>query len=122
MKFSIVVCTYNYGHFLGDALKTLNAQSMSEFEIVVVDDGSTDNTEEIVRAASAIRPNLVYHRKSHTGLPDSRNYGVQAASGSHIGFLDADDLWSPLYMEEMKKTFMKNRGAELVCSDGIRML
>ena len=49
MKFSVIICTYNYAHLLPDTLRTLRAQTIQDFELLVVDDGSTDNTEEVVR-------------------------------------------------------------------------
>jgi glycosyltransferase involved in cell wall biosynthesis len=121
MKISLVVCTYNYAHFLKDALRTLAAQTVQDFELLIVDDGSTDNTEQVVKESPHSFRNLTYLKKPHSGLPDTRNYGVRAASGTHVGFLDADDLWAPQYLEKVRRVFERNPQAELVCSDGYRV-
>lgn len=117
MNISVVVCTYNYAHFLNDALRTLAAQTVQEFELLIVDDGSTDNTEQVVKDYTDRFHNMVYLKKPHSGLPDTRNFGVRAASGTHIGFLDADDLWSPHYLERMRDVFQRIPQAELVICD-----
>lgn len=121
MNISVVVCAYNYGHFLKDALRTLAAQTVQDFELLIVDDGSTDNTEEIVKEFPHSFQRLIYHKKPHSGLPDTRNVGVRAASGTHIGFLDADDLWMPLYLEKMRGVFESHQQADIVCSNGYRV-
>lgn len=121
VKISVIVCTYNYARFLGDALRTLAAQSDPNFELLIVDDGSTDHTEEVVRRFSPQFRNCKYLRKPHTGLADSRNFGVRAASGTHLGFLDADDLWAPEYLEAMREVFETMPQAEMVCADGLNI-
>lgn len=118
-KFTVIVCTYNYAHLLPDALRTLAAQTSSDFELLVADDGSTDNTKEVV---NQFRPNfqdLHYFKKSHTGLADTRNAAIQAAQGSHIAFLDADDLWSPHYLQTIREVFTAHPEAGLVLCEGI---
>jgi glycosyltransferase involved in cell wall biosynthesis len=122
MKCSVVICTYNYAHLLPDALQTLAAQTVQDFELVVVDDGSTDHTAEVVERFAPRFQNCVYFRKAHTGLADSRNQGVRRASGSHIAFLDADDLWSPNCLAAFRDAFLQNEQAEVVCCDGLRTL
>lgn len=122
MKFSIIVCTYNYAHFLKDALRTLAAQTIQDFELVIVDDGSTDNTEEVAKQCSQDFRNAIYLKKPHTGLADSRNFGINAASGTHLGFLDADDFSAPVYLERIRATFESVPQATLVACDGYRVL
>ncbi|HEX5411066.1 MAG TPA: glycosyltransferase family A protein [Terriglobia bacterium] len=119
MKLSVVVCTYNYGHLLPDTLRTLAAQSVPDFELVIVDDGSTDNTEDV---AEQFRPQfreLRYLKKAHSGPADSRNTGARAARGTHIAFLDADDLWSPQYVSEIGHALSAHPEAELILCEGI---
>jgi GT2 family glycosyltransferase len=118
---SVIVCTYNYARFLKEALRTLAAQTFQDFELLIVDDGSTDNTEQVIQECPYKFRNLVYLKKPHTGLPDSRNYGIRAASGSHLGFLDADDYWAPEYLETMRDVFVRVPQAEVVCADGYRI-
>ncbi|MBI4441749.1 MAG: glycosyltransferase family 2 protein [Acidobacteria bacterium] len=118
MRFSVIICTYNYAHLLPDALRTLAAQTFPDFELLIVDDGSTDHTEEVVRRFASQFANCTYLPKTHTGTADSRNFGVRAVSGSHLAFLDADDLWSPEYLRCMQAVFQNHPQAELVCCDG----
>lgn len=63
MQISVVICTYNYAHFLKHALRAVAAQTFSDFELVVVDDGSIDDTEDVVKAFSIGFPNCVYFKK-----------------------------------------------------------
>lgn len=119
MKFSVVICTYNYAHLLPDALRSVAAQTFRSFELLVVDDGSTDNTEKVVEQFHPQFESLRYLKKPHTGPADSRNAGVQAATGTHIAFLDADDLWSSHYLEAMQKAFSENPQAELALCEPI---
>ncbi len=122
VKFTVIVCTYNYAHLLPDALRTLQAQTFRDFELLIVDDGSTDNTEEVVRRFSSKFRNCVYLKKSHSGLPDTRNVAVREAKGTHLAFLDADDLWSPRYLEIVHRKLESNPEAELVVCNGLRIL
>ena len=86
---SIVVVTYNRAHFLKDALDSILRQTFKDYEIVLVDDGSTDNTKEIVEQYEGIR----YIYQEHGGISKARNSAVKAAKGKWIATLDSDDLW-----------------------------
>ena len=119
MKFSVVVCTYNYAHLLPDTLRSIAAQTARNFELLIVDDGSTDNTEEIAEKFRPQFQDFRYLKKSHTGPADTRNVGAMAAQGSHIVFLDADDLWSIHYLSAMRETFSANPQAELALCEGV---
>lgn len=119
MKLSVVICSYNYGHLLQDTLRTVAAQTFKDFELLIVDDGSTDNTEEVVGKSRPQFQALRYLKKTHTGLADSRNTGVKAAQGTHIAFLDADDLWSPRYLSTIRETLSVNPRAGLILCEGI---
>lgn len=122
MKFTVIVCTYNYGHMLPDALRSLAAQTITDFELLIADDGSTDNTEEIARQYSSQFRNCVYLKKPHTGLADTRNVAVRKATGTHLAFLDADDLWSPRYLEAVRDRLESSPQTELVICNGLRIL
>jgi glycosyltransferase involved in cell wall biosynthesis len=119
MKFSVVICTYNYAHLLPDALKSVAAQTLQDFELVIVDDGSTDNTEEVAEEFRLRFEDFHYVKKPHSGPADSRNAGVRAARGTHIAFLDADDLWSKHYLAAVEETLVVNPQADLVLCEGI---
>ena len=95
---SIIVPAYNAEHYLPETLNSLLAQTYTDFEIIVVDDGSTDQT---VKKAQALNdPRLKVIRQSNRGLAGARNSGIAEATGKYIGFCDSDDLWMPRKLEK----------------------
>jgi cellulose synthase/poly-beta-1,6-N-acetylglucosamine synthase-like glycosyltransferase len=84
---SVIIPCYNHAHFLEQAIESVRAQSYSDFEIIVVDDGSTDNTTEVVRRHSRVR----YVYQENAGLSSARNTGLWHSHGEFLVFLDADD-------------------------------
>ncbi len=89
---SVIVPTYNYGRYLGKALDSCKSQTYKRLEIIVVDDGSTDNTRGVVEGFG---PDLVYIFQENQGVSRARNAGLIAARGELITFLDADDYLLP---------------------------
>lgn len=89
---SIVIPTYNCSSYIGEAIESVLAQTLCEHEIIVVDDGSNDATEEIVKRRY---PMVRYVRKEQGGVSSARNLGIATACGQYIAFLDADDIWEP---------------------------
>ena len=87
---SVVVPVYNGERFIADTLRSVRCQSYAASEVIVVDDGSTDSTEEIVRTEF---PEVRYHRQPNAGAAAARNAGTSRATNDWIAFLDADDLW-----------------------------
>ncbi len=87
---TVVIPAYNYAHFLPEAIDSALSQDWQKVEVIVVDDGSTDNTPEV---AAGYGDRIRYIRKKNAGLPAARNTGIQAATYPFIGFLDADDRW-----------------------------
>ncbi len=92
---SIVVPAYNAETTLFETLASLSAQTFGDFEVVVVDDGSTDTTPHIARLQARRDPRIRLVRQINRGLAGARNSGIAAATGEVIGFCDADDLWRP---------------------------
>lgn len=92
-KASIIVPAFNVAATLSETLQALSAQTFRDFEIIVVDDGSSDGTVAIARAHDDPRLRLV--RQTNRGLAGARNTGIAHARGTYIGFCDADDLWMP---------------------------
>ncbi len=92
-KASIIVPAFNVAHCIAETLNSLLAQTFKDFEIIVVDDGSTDQTSALVHTFNDPRIKLV--RQTNRGLAGARNSGIAAALGDFIGFCDADDLWMP---------------------------
>lgn len=90
---TIVVPAYNVAATIGDTLRSLLAQTATDFEIVVVDDGSSDDTVAVVRSFDDPRIRLV--QQANRGLAGARNTGIAEARGQFVGFCDSDDLWLP---------------------------
>ena len=103
MKFSIVIPTYNRAKFIAELLQALSNQSIKDFEVLVCDDGSTDNTREVVELFS-YRLNIRYFFNENWGGPAyPRNVGIKNAIGEWICFLDSDDLWFTNKLESVSK-------------------
>src|ERR687898_2206392 len=88
---TVVIPCYNQAHFLGEAIESVLSQSYPNFEIIVVDDGSTDNTSEVASRYEGVR--LV--RQENRGLAGARNTGIKHSEGEYLVFLDADDRLLP---------------------------
>ena len=84
---SVIIPTYNYAHFIGEAIESVLAQTYRDFEIIVVDDGSTDETGDVVSRFSEVR----YIYQTNQGIAAARNAGARASQGHSLVFLDADD-------------------------------
>ena len=94
----VVIPTYNYAHFVCEAVRSVLSQTQPPFEIVVVDDGSKDNTAECLRQfGDSIR----YVYQENSGLSAARNTGIREARGDWIAFLDSDDIWHPQKIERV---------------------
>jgi glycosyltransferase involved in cell wall biosynthesis len=91
---SVAVATFNYGRFLRAAVESVLRQTFGAFELIVIDDGSTDVTPRVVRPFLA-DPRVRYHRIEHAGQPAAKNAGVRLARAPLLAFLDADDTWLP---------------------------
>ncbi|MDQ6950343.1 MAG: glycosyltransferase [Mariprofundales bacterium] len=87
---TVIIPTYNYGHYLARALDSVLNQSYANIEIIVVDDGSTDNTSAVMQAYAG---QVVYIQQKNQGAAAARNRGLLAAQGDYICFLDADDMY-----------------------------
>lgn len=92
MFFSVVIPTFNRAKLLESALESVFAQEFGDFEVIVVDDGSTDETPELMHA---IGEKVRYVRQENRGPGAARNSGIRVASGRYIAFLDSDDAWFP---------------------------
>jgi len=91
---SVVIPTFNSGKFITDTLKSVLNQTYANFEIIVIDDGSTDNTVSILKNLTNNDKRINYYKIKHSGRPAiPRNFGIEKSKGEFIAFLDADDLW-----------------------------
>jgi glycosyltransferase involved in cell wall biosynthesis len=99
-RLSIILPTFNRGRFLTAAFSSIASQTFSNWELVIVDDGSVDDTKQIVERLAATLPNAVrYLHQENRGPAAARNRGVDNAVGEYIAFFDSDDLWLPTYLE-----------------------
>ncbi len=99
---SIILPTYNRARFLPEAFAAIEGQSLTDWELIVVDDGSTDNTPHIVRAHAAVSSRPLRHaQQQNGGAYAARNTGLAHATGEYIAFYDSDDLWLPHHLERL---------------------
>lgn len=91
-RVSVIIPVYNGSAHIAQAIASVREQGHTDLEIIVVDDGSTDNTAQVV---AGIEPPVRYVRQDNAGTGAARNRGAQEAGGDFIAFIDADDLWTP---------------------------
>jgi glycosyltransferase involved in cell wall biosynthesis len=107
--FSIVIASYNYGHYVTRAIDSVLAQGEHDYEIILVDDGSTDNTAEIVRTYQGASKPITYLYQQNRGLGAARNRGVESSRGRYLLFLDADDALVPAALQTLRSA-VEGRG------------
>jgi glycosyltransferase involved in cell wall biosynthesis len=107
---SVIIPTYNRRDFVREALASVMAQSVTEIEVVVVDDGSQDGTAAVVQEFAEVR----YVWQPNRGVSAARNHGVTLSSGELIAFLDSDDLWQPRKLET-QLSFFAHHPEALIC-------
>ncbi len=112
--FSVIIPTYNRANFVGDAIESVIAQNLEHVEIIVIDDGSTDNTKEIIETFGT---RIIYEYQPNQGISAARNKGVSLSSGKYISFLDSDDVFLPGKMKRELECFNKFPDADLIVSD-----
>jgi glycosyltransferase involved in cell wall biosynthesis len=99
-RVSAIVPAYNAAHYLPTSIKSVMDQTYTDWELVIVDDGSTDGTRELVASyAAQLGDKLRYVHQPNKGLPAARNTGIRNASGELMALLDADDIWLPARLE-----------------------
>ena len=92
MKVSVVVTTYNRAHIVTEAIESILNQTFGDFELIIVDNYSNDNTEEVIKSYKDER--IKYFKNRNNGIiAVNRNYGISKAQGEYIAFCDDDDLW-----------------------------
>ncbi|MBI1293543.1 glycosyltransferase [bacterium] len=108
---SVIIPVFNGAEFLQEAIESIRAQNYAPTEIVVVDDGSTDDTAEVVQALGA---DLLYAYQPNQGPAAARNFGLTLASGELIAFLDADDLWPTHKLHHQVSCLLTNAETQVV--------
>jgi glycosyltransferase involved in cell wall biosynthesis len=116
MNISAVIPTYNRGYIIREAINSVLAQTHPASEILVIDDGSTDNTAEIVESF-ADREVRYFRHELNRGYSAACNTGLSRASGTFIAFLDSDDIWKPSYLERQSDFLSRNPHVDAVFTD-----
>ena len=101
---SVIIPTYNRAHLIGKAVKSVLSQTYQDFEVIVVDDGSTDNTGEIVKSFNNFIIRYISY-SDNRGVSAARNTGIKNCQGEYIAFLDSDDEWLPEKLNKQMKIF-----------------
>ncbi|MBQ3709553.1 MAG: glycosyltransferase family 2 protein [Bacteroidales bacterium] len=103
MKFSVVIPLYNKAPYVAKAIQSVLSQTFSDYELIIVDDGSGDNSAEIASKALEGCGKCQLIRQENAGVSMARNNGVAASHGEYLCFLDADDWWDPHFLQEMSE-------------------
>jgi glycosyltransferase involved in cell wall biosynthesis len=114
---SVIIPAYNAAEFIGETLDSVYAQTFTDFEVIVVNDGSPD-TEELERNLTAYSPKLRYLKQENQGAAAARNTGIKAARGEFVAFLDADDMWLPAFLEK-QVDLLRRTQADVVWADAL---
>ncbi len=112
---SVIVPCYNQAQYLPETLDTVLAQTYQDWECVIVDDGSPDNTAEVAKAYLEKEARFKYVRKENGGLASARNYGIAHSEGEYILPLDSDDLIGVSYLEDAMAHFAEHPETKVVC-------
>lgn len=114
---SVVVPCFNKGRFISRTLQSIQRQTLTDWECIIVDDGSTDNSGDICKAYAAEDPRFIYVRKANGGVSRARDAGRERVRGSYVHFLDADDFIPPGMYERYTEILRKHPEVALVYSD-----
>ena len=112
---SVVIPTYNHAHFLSNALQSVIDQTYTKWEVIVIDNYSSDNTDDVVKSFN--NPKIKILKNSIRIIGSSRNIGIQAAKGEWIAFLDSDDIWYPQKLEKSIETLSEDEDFDVISTD-----
>lgn len=112
---SVIIPTFNKASLLMEAIESVLSQTFQDFEIIIIDDGSTDGTGEIVEKIGD--PRIVYHFQNNEGVNRARNKGIEISKGDHLAFLDHDDIWLPFKLELQMACLDKHPEVDFVFSN-----
>jgi len=122
MKISIIVPTWNRADKILKTIKSVQNQTYKDWELLICDDGSTDNTKNLILNLIKQDKRIRWVAGDHTGLPAApRNHGIKNAKGNWLAFLDSDDIWLPEKLEKQIKSLEKH-GLMAACSNAFRFL
>lgn len=115
MKLSVIVPIFNVEKYLSKCLDSLEQQSFKDMEVLLINDGSTDNSEKIAQDYVLKNSNFKYFEKKNGGLSDARNYGIRNSNGDFLAFVDSDDYVEKMMFEEMMKKQEETNADIVVC-------
>lgn len=115
-KLSIIIPVYNVAHFLSSTIESIQNQHFNDYEVLLIDDGSKDNSLDICNQLAEKDKRLKVYHKENSGVSDTRNLGIEHAIGDYVYFMDADDLLHPQFVEIMMGEALNN-DADLVCCE-----
>lgn len=113
-KYTIIVPAYNVEKYIEECLISIVNQTFTQYECLIIDDGSTDKTGEIARNFCECYDNFLYLKKENGGLSDARNFGMNLAKGEYIVFIDSDDLISNQFFESLEFCLVNYPDSELI--------
>ncbi|HEX8515665.1 MAG TPA: glycosyltransferase [Bacteroidia bacterium] len=114
---SVVIPCYNGERFIQATIGSVQSQTYSNFEIIVIDDGSTDSSSEILRSLIEKDDRIIYTHQQNAGVSAARNKGMSIAKGEYIALLDADDIWCKDNLEKKVRFLEQNKDTDWVFSD-----
>lgn len=113
---SIIIPCYNNATTVKESVESCIAQTYTNFEVIIIDDGSTDNSREIIQSLEAQFPQVRSFHQNNKGPACARNFGASFAQGKYIVFLDADDKFAPSFLKECMNVFNTNQDVDIVYS------
>lgn len=117
VRFSVIMPLFNKERYVKKAIESVLAQTYRDYELIIVDDGSTDNSLEVVRGLKIEDRRFKILTQSNSGVAVARNNGVAASKGEYVCFLDADDWWEPTFLEEMDRLIREYPDAGLYATN-----
>ena len=114
-KVSIITPCYNGAKYIGETIESVLAQDYKDWEMIIVNDGSSDNSHEVVHEYERKDQRIILIDQENGGSANARNHGIRLAKGRYICLLDADDLWYPSFLSQ-QIAFIKEKRCSVVCS------
>ena len=114
-KVSIIMPAYNVEHFIKESMLSIKKQAYLNWELIIIDDGSTDDTIAVAQSSKEGDERIQIYSQSNKGVSVARNLGLSIATGSYIAFLDGDDLWHPLFLSKMVDAIVLTKEKLAIC-------
>lgn len=111
---SIILCTYNRASLLTNAIRSVQEQTYRDWELIIIDDGSTDKTKPLVRKFQSKDKRIIYHFQTNKGLAKARNEGIKQSTGDYLCFVDSDDELAPMHLETRLFCLSKNPSVDFL--------